>query len=201
MESGAAHEVEAGAAHEVESGAALEADHPMRHHKHYLRNKRGKDSPYAGGSSFMESMSEKVASGMGTVAFLVVSTSIILAWVFSNHLIKFLNTAWHGLITGKGFDPRAVHPPQPRLLGGGVLHGRARDHRPEGADAGTDRANEEANAAHREEGDSRSSRRSCSSRTPDLTKEGSTSSPRQLQGLTEDVHSASVPADGRARAL
>jgi hypothetical protein len=56
---------------------------PLRHHEHY----RGADpaaSPYAGGSSFMERVSEAVASGMGTVGFLIISSGIILAWVLSN---------------------------------------------------------------------------------------------------------------------
>jgi hypothetical protein len=42
----------------------MDLSDPLRHHKHY---KEG--SPYAGGSSFMERMAEKVATGMGTVAF------------------------------------------------------------------------------------------------------------------------------------
>ena len=35
---------------------------PLRFHKHYTAGKDG-DSPYAGGSSFMERVSEAVASG------------------------------------------------------------------------------------------------------------------------------------------
>ena len=73
---------------------------PLRFHKHYRDS-----SPYAGGSSFMERVSEAVASGMGTVAFLVVSSAIILGWVLANHVISFLGTSWHGLLNGKGFDP------------------------------------------------------------------------------------------------
>lgn len=45
---------------------------PLRYHVHYQGGKRG-GSSYAGGSSFMERVSEAVASGMGTVAFLAVS--------------------------------------------------------------------------------------------------------------------------------
>jgi hypothetical protein len=48
---------------------------PLRHYKHYQQS----DSPYAGGSSFMERVSEAVASGMGTVGFLLISSGIILA--------------------------------------------------------------------------------------------------------------------------
>lgn len=48
---------------------------PLRYHKHYQQD----DSPYAGGSSFMERVAEGVASGMGTVAFIIVSSLMILA--------------------------------------------------------------------------------------------------------------------------
>ena len=40
----------------------------MRHHVHYRPGRSG-GSVYAGGSSFMERVSEAVASGMGSVAF------------------------------------------------------------------------------------------------------------------------------------
>ncbi len=43
---------------------------PLRHHRHYQSDTSGPQ--YAGGSSFMERVSERVASGMGTVPFLVV---------------------------------------------------------------------------------------------------------------------------------
>src|SRR5258708_20271311 len=81
---------------------------PMRFHLHYQRAKSGNKagaSPYAGGSSFMERVSEAVASGMGTVTFLVVSSAVILAWVLTNHVITFLSNSWTGLLNGKGFDP------------------------------------------------------------------------------------------------
>src|SRR5690348_17807764 len=77
---------------------------PLRHHKHYDESKHG-PSPYAGGSSFMERVSEGVASGMGTVGFLVVSSGVILAWVLSNHVVHFLSNSGTGLLNGKGFDP------------------------------------------------------------------------------------------------
>ncbi len=53
------------------------AKDPLRFHLHYhhRQGKEGGDSPYAGGSSFMERVSEAVASGMGTVAFLVISSA------------------------------------------------------------------------------------------------------------------------------
>src|SRR5258708_8463108 len=77
---------------------------PLRHYLHYQQGKGGA-SAYAGGSSFMERVSEAVASGMGTVAFLVVSSAVILGWVLSNHVLTFLSNSWTGLLNGKGFDP------------------------------------------------------------------------------------------------
>src|ERR1700733_16174515 len=89
----------------VEQQQRSEKD-PMRFHLHYHHGKaKGGDSPYAGGSSFMERVSEAVASGMGTVAFLVISSVIILGWVLVNHVIQFLQSSWDGLLNGKGFDP------------------------------------------------------------------------------------------------
>src|ERR1700730_19437810 len=82
---------------------------PMRFHLHYHPGKpKGGDSPYAVGSSFMERVSEAVASGMGTVAFLVASSAVILAWVFANHVVSFLSASWTGLLNGKGFDAAPV---------------------------------------------------------------------------------------------
>jgi uncharacterized membrane protein len=77
---------------------------PLRHYKHYQDGEKG-GSPYAGGSSFMERLTEAVASGMGTVGFLVISSGVILAWVLANHVIHFLSSSWTGLLNGKGFDP------------------------------------------------------------------------------------------------
>ena len=178
----------------MESGTAHEPDNPMRHHKHYVRRKRGGDSPYAGGSSFMEGMSEKVASGMGTVGFLIVSTTIILAWVFSNHLVTFLSTAWHGLIDGHGFDPEPfillnlVFSAVAFYTGALVIIAQK-------AQTRTDRANEEANAAHREE--LAQFQTQLLQQNTDLTKEVHELT-RKLQGLTEDVHSATCPPTGEA---
>src|ERR1700676_4495193 len=77
---------------------------PLRHYVHYRQSNPGV-SAYAGGSSFMERVSEGVASGMGTVTFLIVSSAVILAWVFVNHVITFLGNSWTGVLNGKGFDP------------------------------------------------------------------------------------------------
>jgi uncharacterized membrane protein len=178
----------------VESGSAPDPSSPMRHHKHYVRQTRGGDSPYAGGSSFMEGMSEKVASGMGTVGFLIVSTTIILAWVFINHLTGFLSASWHGLLRGKGFDPapfillNLIFSAVAFYTGALVIIAQK-------AQTRTDRANEEANAAHREE--LAQFQTQLLQQNTDLTKEVHQLAQR-LQGLTEDVHSATCPPNGEA---
>ena len=77
--------------------------HALRHFIHYHD-----DSPYAGGSSFMERVSEAVASGMGTVPLLVISSAIILTWFFANHVTDFVANSWHGLLDGRGFDPALI---------------------------------------------------------------------------------------------
>jgi uncharacterized membrane protein len=122
---------------------------PMRFHRHYRQGK-GEGSPYAGGSSFMERVSEAVASGMGTVTFLIVSTTLILAWVLANHVITFLGNSWTGLLNGKGFDPapfillNLVFSAVAFYTGALVIIAQK-------AQTRTDRANEEAAAKHREE--------------------------------------------------
>jgi uncharacterized membrane protein len=75
------------------------------HHRDPLRFHRAHQTDGIFGDSFMERMSEKVASGMGTVQFIVISTVIILGWVFINHAVTFLEHAWKGLKDGQGFDP------------------------------------------------------------------------------------------------
>lgn len=53
----------------------MDTPDPLRYHKHY-QDSGPKSSSYAGGSSFMEQVSERVASGMGTVGFLVISSTV-----------------------------------------------------------------------------------------------------------------------------
>jgi uncharacterized membrane protein len=125
------------------------ASDPMRHHTHYKEGKQG-SSPYAGGSSFMERVSEGVASGMGTVGFLLVSSAVIIAWVISNHVFHFLSNSWNGLLNGNGFDPapfillNLVFSAVAFYTGALVIIAQK-------AQTRTDKANEEAAAAHREE--------------------------------------------------
>jgi uncharacterized membrane protein len=173
---------------------------PLRHHKHYSEGSAGQSSPYAGGSSFMERVSEAVASGMGTVGFLLVSSTVILAWVLSNHVIHFLSNSWTGLLNGKGFDPapfillNLVFSAVAFYTGALVIIAQK-------AQTRTDKANEEAAAKHRDElaeyQEAASKRRDeliqqmtdLLKRNTDLTEQIHTLS-QKLSTLTEEVHEA-----------
>ncbi len=156
---------------------------PMRHHKHYADSKHGA-SPYAGGSSFMERVAEAVASGMGTVGFLIVSTSVILAWVITNHVVHFLNNSYHGLLNGSGFDPapfillNLVFSAVAFYTGALVIIAQK-------AQTRTDKANEEAAAAHRDEIAQFQSE--LLQRNTDLTEQIHTLA-EKLSALTAEVH-------------
>jgi uncharacterized membrane protein len=164
-------------------GAKLD---PLRYHKHYQRTGDGKQSPYAGGSSFMERVSESVASGMGTVGFLLVSSGIILAWVFVNHLVSFLSNSWHGLLNGKGFDPapfillNLVFSAVAFYTGALVIIAQK-------AQTRTDQANEEAAAKHRDE--LAQFQTDLLAQNTKLTEEIDTVS-KSLAKLVEEVHAA-----------
>lgn len=71
---------------------------PLRHHRKQL------DQPLMG-DSFAERVSEKVASGMGTVGFLIVSSLLIIAWVVSNGLFAYVSHTFHAITHGSEFDP------------------------------------------------------------------------------------------------
>jgi uncharacterized membrane protein len=158
---------------------------PLRHHVHYHPGKRG-GSPYAGGSSFMERLSEAVASGMGTVAFLVVSSVVILGWVLANHVIGFLSNSWTGLLHGKGFDPapfillNLVFSAVAFYTGALVIIAQK-------AQTRTDRANEEAAAKHREELGQYQTE--LLQKNTELTEQIHTLA-EQLRTLTQEVHAA-----------
>jgi uncharacterized membrane protein len=158
---------------------------PMRYHSHYSEGNQG-DSPYAGGSSFMERVSEAVASGMGTVGFLIVSSAVIIAWVLSNHVIHFLSDSWTGLLNGKGFDPapfillNLVFSAVAFYTGALVIIAQK-------AQTRTDKANEEAAAKHRDE--LAQSQTDLLQRNTDLTEQIHTLSER-LSTLTQEVHEA-----------
>jgi uncharacterized membrane protein len=172
---------------------------PLRHHKHYQSSGAGA-SPYAGGSSFMERVSEAVASGMGTVGFLLVSSGVIVAWVLSNHVIHFLSNSWTGLLNGKGFDPapfillNLVFSAVAFYTGALVIIAQK-------AQTRTDKANEEAAAKHRDElaeyQEAAAKRRDelaqlqtdLLQKNTDLTEQIHTLS-QKLSTLTEEVHEA-----------
>jgi uncharacterized membrane protein len=163
----------------------MNATDPLRHHTHYQTN-GGKDSPYAGGSSFMERMSEGVASGMGTVGFLVVSSAVILAWVLTNHVVHFLSNSWTGLLNGKGFDPapfillNLVFSAVAFYTGALVIIAQK-------AQTRTDKANEEAAAKHRDE--LSQAQTELLQKNTELTEKIHTLA-QQLNKLTEEVHRA-----------
>jgi uncharacterized membrane protein len=158
---------------------------PMRFHKHYTESKHG-GSPYAGGSSFMERMSEAVASGMGTVGFLLISSGVIIAWVLTNHVIHFLSNSWSGLLNGSGFDPapfillNLVFSAVAFYTGALVIIAQK-------AQTRTDKANEEAAAAHREQLGQFQTK--LLEKNTELTEQVHTLT-EKLSGLTREVHSA-----------
>ncbi len=163
---------------------------PLRHHTHYRHG--GGGSPYAGGSSFMERMSEKVASGMGTVPFLIVSTVLILGWVFANGAIHYIHATVHAVAHGKQFDPEPwillnlIFSAVAFFTGALVIIAQK-------AQTRTDKANEEAAAKHRDE--LAKFQTDLLQQNTDLTKEIHTLT-EQLNALTEEVHAATC---GRAR--
>src|SRR5438309_3746137 len=170
------------AASEAQPRTAARPD-PMRHHKHYQDSKHG-PSPYAGGSSFMERVSEAVASGMGTVGFLLVSSAIIVAWVISNHVVHFLSNSWTGLLNGRGFDPapfillNLVFSAVAFYTGSLVIIAQQ-------AQLRTDKANEEAAAKHREE--LSQSQTQLLEKNTELTERIHTLTQR-MSSLTQEVH-------------
>src|ERR1700674_4215408 len=157
---------------------------PLRHHVHYQDGDQG--SPYAGGSSFMERVSEGVASGMGTVAFLLVSSAVILAWVLANHVIHFLSNSWTGLLNGTGFDPapfillNLVFSAVAFYTGALVIIAQK-------AQTRTDKANEEAAGKHRDELSQQQT--TLLQHNTDLTQQIHTMA-EKLNQLTEEVHRA-----------
>jgi uncharacterized membrane protein len=163
---------------------------PLRFHKHYRDSAPG-ESPYAGGSSFMERVSEAVASGMGTVSFLVISSAIIIGWVLVNHVVQFLSNSWHGLLTGKGFDPapfillNLVFSAVAFYTGALVIIAQK-------AQTRTDKANEEASAKHRDE--LVQYQNDLLNKNTDLTQQIHTLA-EQLTALTGEVHQV-ICADG-----
>jgi uncharacterized membrane protein len=134
----------------------------------------------------MERVSEAVASGMGTVGFLVVSSAVIVAWVLANHVVHFLSNSWHGLLNGAGFDPapfillNLVFSAVAFFTGALVIIAQK-------AQTRTDKANETAAATHRDE---------LAQFQTDLLKQNTALTQQihtlteKLNGLTQEVHEA-----------
>ena len=163
---------------------------PLRHYKHYQSGE--KSSPYAGGSSFMERMSEKVASGMGTVPFLIISSVLILGWVFANGAVHYVHATLHAIGHGNQFDPEPwillnlIFSAVAFFTGALVIIAQK-------AQTRTDKANEEAAAKHRDE--LAQFQTDLLQKNTDLTTQIHTLA-EQLNALTEEVHAATC---GRTR--
>jgi uncharacterized membrane protein len=134
----------------------------------------------------MERVSEAVASAMGSVAFLIVSSLVILAWVLLNHVITFLGNSWTGLLDGKGFDPapfillNLVFSAVAFYTGALVIIAQK-------AQTRTDRANEMAGAKHREE--LAQNQADLLQKNTDLTEQIHALA-EKMTTLTEQVHAA-----------
>jgi uncharacterized membrane protein len=180
-----------------ESGQVAEAPQhapdPLRHHSHYRRDQRG--AQYAGGSSFMERVSEKVASGMGTVPFLVISTAIILAWVFANGAAHYVHTTVLNLEHGRPFDQEPwillnlIFSAVAFFTGALVIIAQK-------AQTRTDRGNEEAAAKHRDELNKYQT--DLLQQNTDLTSQVHTLA-EQVHALLEQVHAATCGPGIRAQ--
>ncbi len=179
---------------EAQTGILTKLD-PLRHHEHYQPDASGKTSPYAGGSSFMERVAEGVASGMGTVAFVVIGSLVILGWVLINGAIPYLEHTFTALSKGGQFDP------EPWILlnlifSGVAFYTGALVIIAQKAQTRTDVANEAASAAHRDE--LAQFQTDLLQKNTDLTNQIHELS-QQVHGLLEEVHAATCsgrPATG-----
>ncbi|MHB8690721.1 MAG: DUF1003 domain-containing protein [Solirubrobacteraceae bacterium] len=155
---------------------------PLRHHKHYKQD----GSPYAGGSSFMERVAEKTASGMGTVQFVVIGSIIIIGWVFLNGAGTYVSNTVTNLAHGKQFDP------EPWILlnlifSGVAFYTGALVIIAQKAQTRTDKANEEAAAKHRDE--LNQVQTDLLRRNTDLTEQIHDLTAK-MQTLTDEIHNA-----------
>jgi uncharacterized membrane protein len=111
---------------------------------------------------------------------------VILGWVISNHVVRFLSNSWHGLLHGTGFDPapfillNLVFSAVAFYTGALVIIAQK-------AQTRTDKANEEAAAKHRDE--LAGFQTDLLQRNTDLTEQIHTLA-EQLSNLTAEVHRA-----------
>jgi uncharacterized membrane protein len=155
---------------------------PLRHHEHY----QDSESPYAGGSSFMERVAEKTASGLGTVQFVVIGSLIILGWIFANGAVHYAEHTVKALANGGQFDP------EPWILlnlifSGVAFYTGALVIIAQKAQTRTDKANEEAAAKHRDE--LAQTQTDLLTKNTDLTEQIHRLS-EKMSTLTEEVHRA-----------
>ena len=162
---------------------SIDLSDPLRHHKHYSADS---ESPYAGGSSFMEKMAEKVATGMGTVPFVVLGSVIIIAWVFVNGAATYLSNTVSALSHGREFD-REPWVLLNLIFSGVAFYTGSLVIIAQKAQTRTDKANEEAAAKHRDE--LTQYQVDLIKQNTDLTKQIHTLT-EKLNQLTEEVHAA-----------
>src|SRR5579859_6683552 len=76
---------------------------PLRHHvaAHEALGSAGENTF---GDSFMQRVADKVASGMGTVQFVIVGSAVILGWVLINGAIPYVEHTFKSLAKGGEFD-------------------------------------------------------------------------------------------------
>ncbi|HEX4562951.1 MAG TPA: DUF1003 domain-containing protein [Solirubrobacteraceae bacterium] len=76
---------------------------PLRHHvaAHEAFGSAGENTF---GDSFMQRVADKVASGMGTVQFVIVGSAVILGWVLINGAIPYVEHTFKSLAKGGEFD-------------------------------------------------------------------------------------------------
>jgi uncharacterized membrane protein len=166
---------------------------PLRHHEHYEKDGEHA-SPYAGGSSFMERVAENVASGMGTVQFVVIGSAIILGWIFANGAVHYANNTIKALEHGGQFDP------EPWILlnlifSGVAFYTGALVIIAQKAQTRTDKANEEASAKHRDELAQFQS--DLLSKNTELTEQVHTLT-EKMSTLTQEVHAATCKGPAAA---
>jgi len=75
------------------------------HNRDAMRHHRAHQSKNVFGDSFMERVAQGVANAMGTSAFVVMGSLLILAWVLINNAIPYAEETVRHLEHGKSFDP------------------------------------------------------------------------------------------------
>jgi uncharacterized membrane protein len=79
------------------------AKDPLRHHT-ATHEAFGSASENTFGDSFMQRVADKVASGMGTVPFVVIGSLVILGWVLINGAVPYVEHTVKELSKGGEFD-------------------------------------------------------------------------------------------------